>query len=1224
MGTGKTVILLNLESLYESLYDAMNQFYVKFGEDRYVDLGLGTHRVKCRVHNDFRLIVVADKQAVYKRFPIPLINRLEKHFLSTTTMLTSDKLSIAKRLDTWAHDFAHIRLNPGQTNGSTFDVQDAFIDYCSDTPALIVANISSSVTKQDYQDEKEWENRVLELSQDALLACAVPDAILRLPGSVLCDPEDPYDSAQRIGYKYNFEQNHRSLAEYIKCEIKLDQEKKNNNGILAQVTTHSRLLLPWQDLSEVAKVLNLQPRKLRQNCLFLQEFETENQFTEKIREFFMDTSSDDQMMIIQCEGEIKHTNLIECSRYIVQNERNEVFDNGETDHKFSRHVVFIIQLPRFAGSCSHSLLGGKWRSVHIDEIRSPHAESPDTSAFEDRPLGAIFESRRIEDSPRLVNTVALLISCVHAATASVEDVEGNRKRKRVKMLLRLLKSEDDVAKLTFANVIKARICQLLKERDERIGHSAAQWLCNEAMCSEKIQINGTFRRTVWQKLKTVVTPILAEVIAFADKDDNLDILTSPQGSWKHQLWLEILRNPQLAVMTYDDFLSPINHLPREIVPVLSTSNICYDFPFFWVVKTYIDRVLQSGIATKATGANVLEYKFKQLLQQSEISEMCVMDDNHPYYDEIVSCYFTDFLRNMLRTTDSEDKYMNVIRKAITSAAFANFITNKAKDKSSFVMSVADIHVTYHNLHTRLQYLEQIVKIFPAAVDLSLEVENEMVIDVYSLLKLLENLEKTQLSEYEKRTHFVSMMHKARPIVEKMHESERQSKELYGNKSQQYIADSRNLWKKLCVVKSFVDHLCPDTNVGNENAKKIVHLLKAFDKHKIGSTGALKVVETVLKMANKVAQEKYFRLGNNECRFCTEAVTEPVILPCDHVYCLKCVQPMFDQLLQRKCMCKKPVSEDFKIESTTKNKENVAAYTRFRRQCNSFFMEYISLYCFTDEQPPEMKLIERLMSHVTLQTGDKVETKRPSPFSEESVDQTPVVRSFVLQLLLRYSDNNVRTSLQDYLSKTGNVVKTEQDILEFSSLSIQCIEDALYNKVVKIDSNSKLSIIHDAILIIEKAIQFRLEEPDLVNIDQLEHIASVRFGLTVTAEVMYQYCSSNPQRNQSGQQYMQYVWRLMEVAKTYCEKCDSSLPRDFLLKQLCRRYGSDCLQSIIHDQRGTEWLLPADLIVELEVPDRYIICGNDYRKIRQVIIELVKSSSDDKFIHKTIEVNTTYS
>ncbi len=54
METGRTVILLNLENLYESLYDVLNQYYMYYGGVRYVDLGLQTHRVKCRVHDNFK------------------------------------------------------------------------------------------------------------------------------------------------------------------------------------------------------------------------------------------------------------------------------------------------------------------------------------------------------------------------------------------------------------------------------------------------------------------------------------------------------------------------------------------------------------------------------------------------------------------------------------------------------------------------------------------------------------------------------------------------------------------------------------------------------------------------------------------------------------------------------------------------------------------------------------------------------------------------------------------------------------------------------------------------------------------------------------------------------------------------------------------------------------------------------------------------------------------
>jgi hypothetical protein len=107
MEIGNTVMLLNFDNLYESLYDALNQYYHWFAGQKFVDLGLGTHRVKCSVHEDFRLIVIAEKQHVYdtKRFPIPLINRLEKHYLSASTMLNKSQAELVRKIQQWVLDF---------------------------------------------------------------------------------------------------------------------------------------------------------------------------------------------------------------------------------------------------------------------------------------------------------------------------------------------------------------------------------------------------------------------------------------------------------------------------------------------------------------------------------------------------------------------------------------------------------------------------------------------------------------------------------------------------------------------------------------------------------------------------------------------------------------------------------------------------------------------------------------------------------------------------------------------------------------------------------------------------------------------------------------------------------------------------------------------------------------------------------------------------------------
>ncbi|XP_066560494.1 E3 ubiquitin-protein ligase rnf213-beta isoform X2 [Amia ocellicauda] len=127
METGRTVVLLNLQNLYESLYDALNQYYVYLGGQQYVDLGLGTHRVKCRVHRDFRLIVVEDQYKVYKQFPVPLINRLEKHRVDRSADLTPMQQRVLKKIKKWIQDFISMA-----GAGVEFEPSDAFIGFHGD------------------------------------------------------------------------------------------------------------------------------------------------------------------------------------------------------------------------------------------------------------------------------------------------------------------------------------------------------------------------------------------------------------------------------------------------------------------------------------------------------------------------------------------------------------------------------------------------------------------------------------------------------------------------------------------------------------------------------------------------------------------------------------------------------------------------------------------------------------------------------------------------------------------------------------------------------------------------------------------------------------------------------------------------------------------------------------------------------------------------------------
>ena len=57
-----------------------------------------------------RLILIAEKDKVYEEFPTPLINRLEKHFVVTSTVLTGVQKELLTELEAWVDNYACIGL----------------------------------------------------------------------------------------------------------------------------------------------------------------------------------------------------------------------------------------------------------------------------------------------------------------------------------------------------------------------------------------------------------------------------------------------------------------------------------------------------------------------------------------------------------------------------------------------------------------------------------------------------------------------------------------------------------------------------------------------------------------------------------------------------------------------------------------------------------------------------------------------------------------------------------------------------------------------------------------------------------------------------------------------------------------------------------------------------------------------------------------------------------
>ena len=187
---------------------------------------------------------------------------------------------------------------------------------------------------------------------------------------------------------------------------------------------------------------------------------------------------------MQCDAGDVNRNLIPCARHLLVEQRTtaeeDFKENVENDPSSFVHIVMIIQLPRLVGGCEAfaGFQGGRWLSVHIDELRPPTGHIPAIQFMVDRSMSELFDvaptSTRVDkiyveaarDDMEVdeqseegidiemgasdlasgdaiadrVNIVSLLRSCVQAAIARIdaEPWRSSRSTRRIELMLSLL------------------------------------------------------------------------------------------------------------------------------------------------------------------------------------------------------------------------------------------------------------------------------------------------------------------------------------------------------------------------------------------------------------------------------------------------------------------------------------------------------------------------------------------------------------------------------------------------------------------------------------------------------------------------------------------------------------------------------------------------------------------------------------------------------------------
>ena len=241
-----------------------------------------------------------------------------------------------------------------------------------------------------------------------------------------------------------------------------------------------------------------------------------------------------------------NSDLLACAKYRVDDIFTEISAGAssslEADKHTYCHILFTVLIPR--ENCSSSFvgfLGGDWICYHIDDFSPEYDYCPVFFARDNTPLSLLFYNpdddsvTSVRDSTFKFNHSKFLYKNITEALSILfpnSNFEG-RSHDLNNVLYRLLmvsfpeSGADDSPETNATFFKKTVVCifQYLKQNEA----THKDWIINVAFQPKELQKGGAFLKVLLRNLDKIVIKILAKIIAFTDRNYNLELI-DPKNS----------------------------------------------------------------------------------------------------------------------------------------------------------------------------------------------------------------------------------------------------------------------------------------------------------------------------------------------------------------------------------------------------------------------------------------------------------------------------------------------------------------------------------------------------------------------------------------------------------------------------------------------------------------------------------------------------------------------
>ena len=629
------LILKDLESVYGSLYDMLNQNYAVVGNRKNCRVALGAYsNPMCQVHDGFRCIVLTDQDKVNNSEP-PFLNRFEKQVLRFTDVLTEIQLDVITKLDKWVQE-----MSTGEDLEQHFREIDMFIGFHQDTlPSLVFSH---------GHDTDVPAEEVLRKCKDDLMWIASPDGVLRTQNCKLLEQNS--QEVKELSDEYFKKPLHQGIAAFMEHVVREQQSflfGSDNIGSKTVVMTFSNIH------TDIYRCLGH-----RFNCQVerLSAYKSEKQLADKIGEFW--NVPDKELLVLQCKPDLDGIHVL-LARSIIEEKRNSYKQclSEMNTQRICKHVCIVVHVQRGQDkdgvSWQLSFLCG-WRQVFLDILEAPFV-----------PLNQIVGKsvhKLLTSSVWPISSVARndLLWCF----TCIKDIQNQRPLDSVLHIAKNLFSSQRVLQAIETLILHSTAQDAVAQ--DREAYRKENWQVKVA-CDRQLLVNSSTLNCAMEQFVTrLVRRPLAKIVYFVEKENSwpphlLDVPDVTLSEKLEHIWCTFIVHD--TVFKISDMPEPRG--AGSYVCDRTSLDLC--FPFSQVIYRNVNRVKELFLDDYARLVEIEDNldengQLQQIIRQDQHEKFCKMIRNlvpatnchtsdicEAYMKDVFDIFTADFSRMLCRS-----------------------------------------------------------------------------------------------------------------------------------------------------------------------------------------------------------------------------------------------------------------------------------------------------------------------------------------------------------------------------------------------------------------------------------------------------------------------------------------------------------------------------------------------------------------------------------------------